>query len=115
MRIGLDGAAFSYLVAPLVALGVVGVLAVALRWAFARGRSVVAPKPRAGAADDYGMLVVVSAPATFVEAEVRRAQLVDAGVRATLAPTTDGPRVLVFPRDLDRAKDVLGRVDPPRG
>lgn len=103
----MPGAAFTYLGAPLVALVLVGVLALALRWTFARGKSVVAPRARPGAADDYGMLVVVSAPATFVEAEVNRAKLVDAGVRATLAPTTDGPRVLVFPGDLERAKGVL--------
>ena len=113
MPVGAPGAAFSYLGAPLVALAVVGLLAVALRWTFARGRSVVAPRPKVGAEDDYGMLVVVSAPPSFIEAEVRRAQLVDAGIRATLAPTADGPRVLVFPRDEQRAKDVLGRAEPP--
>jgi hypothetical protein len=107
LQVGLPGAAFTYLGAPLLALALVGVLAVALRWTFARGKSVVAPRARAGASDDYGMLVVVSAPRTFVEAEASRARLVDAGIRATLAPTTDGPRVLVFPRDLDRAKGVL--------
>lgn len=111
--IGLPGAAFSYLGAPLVALAVVGVLAVALRWTFARGRSVVAPRPRAGAQDDYGMLVVVAAPTTFVEAEVDRARLADAGIRATLAPTTDGPRVLVFPGDLERARHVLAEREGP--
>ncbi len=107
LRVGAPGAAFSYLGAPLVALALVGVLALALRWTFARGRSVVAPRPKVGAEDDYGMLVVVSAPPSFVEAELLRARLVDAGVRATLAPTADGPRVLVFPRDEARAKDVL--------
>ena len=105
--VGMPGAAFTYLAAPLLALAMVGFLAVALRWTFSRGRSVVAPRPRAGAADDYGMLVVVSAPPTFVEAEANRARLDGAGIRATLAPTTDGPRVLVFPRDVERAQDVL--------
>ena len=106
-QVSMQGAAFSYLGAPLVALALVGLLAVALRWTFARGRSVVAPRPKVGAEDDYGMLVVVSAPPSFIEAEVHRTQLVDAGIRATLAPTADGPRVLVFPRDLERARHVL--------
>jgi len=107
--VGLPGAAFSYLGAPLVALALVGVLALLLRWSSARGRSVVAGRPRAGREDDYGMLVVVSAPPTFIEAEAGRARLAGAGIRATLAPTTDGPRVLVFPHDVDRAKDILAR------
>ena len=36
-----------------------------------------------------------------------RRRLVDAGLRATLAPTTDGPRVLVFPEDVKTARLVL--------
>jgi hypothetical protein len=36
-----------------------------------------------------------------------RRRLVDAGLRATLAPTTDGPRVLVFPEDVKNARLVL--------
>jgi len=35
------------------------------------------------------------------------AALAAAGIRATLAPTTDGPRVLVFPKDLERARSIL--------
>lgn len=108
--VGLPGAFFSYLLAPLLALVMVGVLALALRWAFSHGRSVVAGPARSGAADDYGMLVTVAAPGTFIEAEAERARLVDAGIRATLAPTTEGPRVLVFPRDAERASEILRRA-----
>ena len=108
--VGLPGAFFSYLVAPVLALVMVAVLALALRWAFSHGKSVVAAPARAGPEDDYGMLVTVAAPGTFIEAEAERARLVDAGIRATLAPTTDGPRVLVFPRDAERASEILRRA-----
>ena len=33
-----------------------------------------------------------------------RRQLVDAGLRATLAPTTEGPAVMVFPEDAKTAR-----------
>lgn len=93
--------------APLLALGVVGVLAVLLRWAFGRGRSLVERRPRQGPAGEYGLLVRVAAPATFVEAELIRRRLVDAGLRATLAPTTEGPAVMVFPEDAGTARRLL--------
>lgn len=102
-----DWQSYSYLFGPVVAFGMVGVLALVLRWAFGHGRSLVASRPRQGRADEYGLLVPVADPATFVEAEVVRRRLQDAGVRATLAPTTDGPRVLVFPRDEKAARALL--------
>ena len=51
--------------------------------------------------------MAVAEPPTFVEAEVLRRRLADAGLRATLAPTTQGPRVLVFPEDAKAARLVL--------
>ncbi len=83
------------------------VLVLALRWTFSRGHSLVARRASPGRSDQYGLLVVVSEPSTFVEAEVARRRLEDAGLRATLAPTTDGPRVLVFPEDASTARAVL--------
>lgn len=104
---GLSGPAFDLLVAPLLALVLVGVLALALRWTFGHGHSLVTSRPRRGRAEEYGLLVVVSEPATFIEAEVQRRRLEEAGIRATTAPTTDGPRVLVFPQDEDVARATL--------
>lgn len=98
---------YGFLWQPVAALVAVGVLALLLRWAFGRGRSVVAGPSRRGRADEYGLLVAVAEPATFVEAEVLRRRLESAGLRATLAPTTEGPRVLVFPRDEHVAREVL--------
>jgi hypothetical protein len=95
--------------APLLALGVVGVLALLLRWAFSRGHSLVERRSREGLPTEYGLLVRVAAPATFIEAEVIRRRLVDAGLRATLAPTTEGPAVMVFPEDAAAAERLLAR------
>lgn len=100
-------AAFDLIAAPVIAFGLVGVLVLLLRWTFGHGRSIVEQRPRRGAPQEYGLLVVASEPSTFIEAEAQRRLLVDAGVRATLAPTTDGPRVLVFPADEGVARALL--------
>jgi hypothetical protein len=98
---------YSFAVEPLIALGVVGVLALLLRWAFSSGHSLVERRPAVGSPEQYGLLVPVAEPPTFVEAELLRRRLSDAGLRATLAPTTEGPRVLVFPEDAKAARLVL--------
>lgn len=94
---------------PILALLLLGALVLLLRWTFSRGHSLVPGRPRRGGEHDYGLLVPVAAPATFIEAEVLRQTLVDHGVRATLAPTTDGPRILVFPAEERAARAVLGQ------
>jgi len=99
----------SFLVGPLLAFGVVGVFVLLLRWTYRRGGSVVAAPGRPGRADDYGALVPVASPATYVEGEILRRTLEAAGVRANLATTLDGPRVLVFPQDADRARRLLAQ------
>ena len=98
---------YSFAFGPMLALGVVGVLILLLRWAFGSGKSLVERRPAVGAPGEYGLLVPVAEPSTFVEAEIVRRRLLDAGLRATLAPTTDGPRVLVFPEDVKAARLVL--------
>ncbi len=98
---------YSFAFGPLVALLVVGLLALLLRWAFSRGHSLVAGPPRPGKPDDYGLLVSVAEPGTFVEAELIASRLRDAGLRATLAPTSEGPHVMVFERDRERALRLL--------
>lgn len=98
---------YSFAFGPLVALAVVLVLVLLLRWTFARGRSVVARRVEPGDEQDYGLLEAVAAPPTFVEAELLRQRLLTHGIRATLAPTTAGPRVMVFPADVHLAEQVL--------
>jgi hypothetical protein len=78
-----------------------------LRWAFSRGSSVVAAPPKPGSTDEYGLLVVASIPSTYIEGEIQRRTLEDAGLRANLANTLDGPRVMVWPADLEKAHALL--------
>jgi hypothetical protein len=98
---------YSYVYGPIMAFAAVGVLIALLRWTFRRGRSVVARPPRAGGPTDYGLLVAVAEPGSFAEAELVRRRLLGHGIRATLAPTTDGPRVLVFPAEEPAARALL--------
>jgi hypothetical protein len=98
---------WSYAFSPLVAIATVGLLTLLLRWAFGHGHSLIERPIRPGATGEYGVLVDVASPPTFVEAELLRRSLADAGVRATLADTRDGPRVLVFPADAATAREVL--------
>ena len=100
---------FSYAFGPLVAVGLIGLFVVILRWAYSRGSSVVAAAPTPGSADEYGLLVPVATPGTYIEGELLRRGLEDAGIRATLTTTLDGPRVMVWPQDEDRAKELLAR------
>ncbi|WP_432536483.1 hypothetical protein [Kineococcus arenarius] len=103
---------YYYAVGPILAMLVVGLLVLLLRWSFSHGRSLVERRPRSGSSGEYGLLEVVSAPATFVEAEVQRRTLVEAGIRATLAPTTEGPRVMVFPEHAGLARQLLAGPGP---
>jgi hypothetical protein len=97
----------SYAYGPLMAMGGMAVLILLLRWAFGHGESVVERPPRAGTEDQYGLLVPVAAPPSYVEGELIRRSLEDAGLRATLAQTNDGPRVMVWPDDEQRARRML--------
>ncbi len=100
---------YSFLFGPLVAAVVLLVLIGLLRWTFTRGRSLVPGRPRPGRPDDYGLLVAVASPATVIEAEMLRRRLEDAGIRSTLAQTTEGPRVMVFRTERLVAEHVLTR------
>lgn len=98
---------YSFLFGPLLALLAVGVIMLLLRWAFSSGHSLVERRPTRGNEDEYGLLVTVAAPRTFIEAEVLRRTLEDADIRATLAPTVQGPRIMVFPEDASVARALL--------
>ena len=99
--------AFSFAFGPISALIGVGLLAVILRWAYSGGKSIIAASPKPGTSQEYGLLVPVSSPATYIEGEIQRRKLEAAGLRANLAHTLDGPRVMVWPADLSKAKAIL--------
>ena len=98
---------YSYLFGPVVALAAVGVLMLLLRWTFRRGGSLVERRVAPGDPGDYGTLVSVASPSTYVEGEMLRRALLDGGLRATLAQTSEGPRVMVFPDDETAARRLL--------
>jgi hypothetical protein len=105
----------SYIVGPVLVLFVVGGLALFLRWAYAPGGSLIARPSRRGTETEYGLLVPVASPGSYVEGELLRRRLEAARVRATLVMTQDGPRVMVFPKDGDRARQVLAGTDRAGG
>jgi hypothetical protein len=93
----------------LLVVAVLGVLVLLLRWAFSDGgrSSVVARRPRVGRSSEYGLLVAISAPGTYIEGELVCRRLEDADIRATLVTTSDGPRVMVFREDEGLARQLL--------
>ena len=98
---------YSYAFAPATTLLALLVIILLLRWTFSSGGSLVARRSAPGAVDEYGLLVPVASPATYVEAELLRQRLMAHDIRATLAPTTVGPRVMVWPKDVEIAREVL--------
>lgn len=100
---------YSYLFGPLVALGIMAVVVLLLRWAFSRGHSLVADEPKVGASEDYGLMVPVAAAEDYIRAEMQRRMLADNGLKVNLVRTTDGPRLMVWRKDRDRALELLSR------
>jgi len=99
--------AFSYVFGPLMAFGGLAVLVLLLRWAFGRGGSLIERPPDSGSPDRYGLLVPVAAPVDRASGERLQHALTVEGVRATLADTTDGPRLLVFATEVEQARALL--------
>ena len=98
---------------PLVVFGGFMVMVLLLRWTFSSGHSLVERRPRPGEPTEYGLLVSVATPATFIEGERLRLLLLESGIRGTLAPTKQGPCLMVFPQDASVARALL-RNPPPR-
>ncbi len=92
----------------ITSVAVVGLLALILRWAYSgRSTSLVERKAGRGGAEEYGLMVAVAAPMTFIEGEVDRQRLQAGGIRARLVTTTDGPRLMVLEEDESRARALL--------
>lgn len=102
--------AYSFAFGPVIAVLGILVLVLILRWAFGRGSSVVAGPARSGPPSEYGMLVAIASPSTYIEGEIWRRGLQEAGLRANLAQTNEGPRLMVWPADVETAKKVLARI-----
>lgn len=95
-------------IALMTSVAVVGVLALLLRWAYGgRKRSLVERRPSAGGTDNYGLMVSIASPGTFIEGEVSRQRLASAGIRAQLVTTTEGPRLMVLREQESAARRLL--------
>jgi len=103
---------YSYLFGPVAAFGGIAVMVFILRWSSQRGASLVAPPAKAGPDSEYGHLVPVASPPNYVVGEILRRRLESAGLRATLAQTLDGPRVMVWPVDEERARAIVKSTRP---
>jgi hypothetical protein len=60
-----------------------------------------------GSEDQYGLLRVAHSPKNHIEGEMMRQKLIAVGIKATLSQTKDGPRILVFEKDLKIAKATI--------
>jgi hypothetical protein len=96
--------------AALIAIGVVLVLALVLRWVFrpSRPRRMQRP-PDASDSPDLGLLTVIVSGVERSAALRRRAVLGEAGIRSSMSRRRDGTLdVLVFHADADAARILLG-------
>ncbi len=98
---------FSYAYGPTIAFFAMGLIILLLRWTFGRGQLLMPPAPKRGNPNEYGLLVPIAHPTNFVEGELLRRTLEAEGIRSNLAVTNLGPRVMVFPEDAERAKELL--------
>ncbi len=78
-----------------------------LKWAFARGKSVVERPIRIGSESEYGLLVSVAEPNNHIEGEILKRRLADSGIRANLVQTIEGPRLMVQRSESAAAKAIL--------
>lgn len=78
-----------------------------LKWAFARGKSVVERPIRIGSEDEYGLLVPVAEPNNHIEGEMLKQLLIESGIRANLVQTTQGPRLMVQRDESSAARAIL--------
>jgi hypothetical protein len=83
------------------------ILIALLKWAFARGNSVIERPKRVGEEEEYGLLRVVAKPTNHIEGEILRQKLLTNGIKATLTQTKKGPRVMVFPEEVKAAEAIL--------
>lgn len=95
--------------AGIVAILVILMLALVLRWVFRPSRSRPATRPvDAAESSELGLLTVVVPGLPRQAAMERRAQLGEAGIRSSMSKRRDGRLdVLVFHGDADRARTVL--------
>ncbi len=86
-------------------LVLMGLLTLGLRWTFGTGRNLRVPDPHDPVGD--GLLAEVARAPTEAAAQVLRARLTAAGIRATIGREGRTYRLMVFEDDVGQAKLVL--------
>lgn len=102
-----DWGSYSFIYGPLMGAFLIGVLILLLRWTFSRGHSLVERKVKPSTPDNYGILVEVTRPVSLIDGEMLKQQLNAVGIKATVALTVDGVQLMVWPKDLAKAKRTL--------
>jgi hypothetical protein len=95
---------------PLVAVAALGLLMLICRWVFSTGHRESRGARRLDrvlSARDYGLLVAVATVRTRDDAEMLRDVLKSAGVRAGISDDSGELQVLVFSKDLARARQLV--------
>ena len=97
----IDAGSLHFLVGPVLAIAVIGLLGLFLRWAFGTG------KPTSRSSREDGLLTRVATLNRQETALALRAVLSDAGIRSTIRhPAALRVDVLVFPEDAARARSL---------
>lgn len=78
-----------------------------LKWAFARGKSVVERPSRIGDESEYGLMVAIAEPSNHIEGQLLKEKLKESGIRANLVQTINGPRLMVSKEDQSIARALL--------
>lgn len=105
----IDAGSLHYAVGPAIAMAMLAVLALFLRWAFASSTPKATKRPSA----EDGLLTRVATLTRKDSALALRAVLSDAGIRSTVRfPAPHRADVLVFPEDADRARALAGTFSP---
>ena len=92
----------------LTVFAVLGVLVLVLRWAFSNRRDSLLARPaKTGAEHEYGLMAPLAAPKDTSEGQQITGLLQQAGIRSRVVQTHDGLRVMVWPEDQERARELL--------
>lgn len=78
-----------------------------LKWAFARGKSVVERPSRIGDESEYGLMVAIAEPSNHIEGQLLKEKLKESGIRANVVQTSNGPRLMVSKEDQSIARALL--------
>ncbi len=98
---------YSFLYGPVVALVAIALLALGARRASGGRASLIERPSRAGAPEEYGLMIPVASPSSADEAARVAARLESAGVPGRVVDTVEGRRVMVWAHDVPRARRAL--------